>query len=159
MKLLVMSDSHGNVARMRLAAGQVKPDAILHLGDKIADAAKLQQSLPGTEFHSVKGNCDFSDFGEIELFLTLGGVKIYMAHGHTLGAKSGVGALAARARGLGADLALYGHTHLAMIRHDLGLALMNPGQMLQHDKRLAASFGIVTIEAGKFNCTIEELPF
>ena len=158
MKLLVLSDSHQNIARMRYAAGQTDSDAILHLGDHINDAQKLRQQLPKKTFYMVKGNCDFQNNGKNELFLILEGVKILMTHGHTYGVKRGLGDLIERARQLGADLTLYGHTHRAALRQENGLWLMCPGQMERHDNSLAASYGIVTIEDGSFECGIEMLP-
>jgi len=158
MKLLVMSDSHENIDRMRYAAGQTKPDAILHLGDHISDAQKLSRQLPKTKVYMVKGNCDFRGKEENELFLTLGGVKILMVHGHTYGVKSGLAALIERSRLLGADIALYGHTHRAALNQENGLWLMCPGQMERHDADLLASYGIVTIEDGNIVCGIEMLP-
>ena len=158
MKLLVMSDSHRNIDRMQYAAGKTKPDVILHLGDHISDAQKLCQQLPGVVVYMVKGNCDFQANGKNELFLTLEGVKVFLTHGHTYGVKSGLTALTERALQLGADIALYGHTHRAAVRHECGLWLMCPGQMERHDNHLSASYGIVSIEAGSFNCGIEMLP-
>ena len=158
MKLLVMSDSHRNIDRMQYAAEKIKPDAIVHLGDHISDAQKLNQQLPDKVFYMVKGNCDFQANGKNELFLTLEGVKIFLTHGHTYGVKTGLAALIERARQLDADIALYGHTHRPNVRHERGLWLMCPGQMERHDSRHAASYGIVTIENGNFECGIEMLP-
>ena len=158
MKLLVFSDSHRNIDRMRYAANQTNPDAILHLGDFISDAQTLRQEFLSTVFYMVKGNCDFHAAGKDELFLIIGDVRVFMTHGHRYGVKSGLAALIERSRQLGADLSLYGHTHRASVRDERGLWLMCPGQMERHDNSLAASYGIVTIEAGSFECGIEMLP-
>jgi len=158
MKLLVLSDSHRNISRMRHAVNQTNPDAILHLGDHIDDAQTLRQEFQSIVFHIVKGNCDFQATGKDELFMIIGGVKIFMTHGHKYGVKSGLAALVERSRQLGADLSLYGHTHRALLRDERGLWLMCPGQMERHDNRLTASYGVVTIEGGDFECGIEMLP-
>ena len=158
LKLLVMSDSHQNIERMRYAARQTSPDAILHLGDHISDAQKLSRQLPNSVIYMVKGNCDFQTKGQDELFLIQGNVKILMTHGHTYGVKRGLADLIERARQLGADLALYGHTHRAALRQENGLWLMCPGQMERHDDGLMASYGVVAIEDGSFVCGIEMLP-
>ena len=158
MKLLVLSDSHRNISRMRCAADQTNPDAIIHLGDHIGDAQALCQQLPNTVFYMVTGNCDSHAVGKDELFLMIGDVKIFMTHGHRYGVKSSLAALVGRARQLGADLALYGHTHRASVREERGLWLMCPGQMERHDNRFVASYGVVSIEGGNFECGIEMLP-
>ena len=153
MKLLVISDSHGKVDRMHLAAEQTKPDAILHLGDCLADALELQRRFPGIQFYMVKGNNDWQPVGENELLLTLEGVTIYMTHGHHYRVKNELHTLAERARQSSADLALFGHTHQSLIRQEPGVWLMNPGQMLRHP----ATYGVVTVEKGRFYCEIIRL--
>ena len=46
MKLLVFSDSHGNIEHMRRAVEQERPDQILHLGDVMRDAVELSVAYP-----------------------------------------------------------------------------------------------------------------
>jgi putative phosphoesterase len=154
LKLLVMSDSHKNIDRMQQAAEQTQPDAILHLGDHIGDARELQRRLPGMAIHMVPGNCDYYATGDDELLLTLGGVKIFMAHGHVFGVKNGLDALIKQAQRQKADIALFGHTHQALMQQHNGMWLMNPGQMEQNNKIRAASYGIVTIKDGEIECWV-----
>ena len=159
MKILVLSDSHTSVDRMKYAYGQAAPDAVLHLGDHFADAQKLMAwAPPGAAYHMVNGNCDPNPYTETEKLLTCEGVKIYMTHGHIYDVKNGTSSFVKRALELGADLALHGHTHQGKISTIPGLTFMCPGQMERHDSRLASSFGIVTISDGKFECHIEALP-
>lgn len=158
MKLLVLSDSHRNIDHMQYAVVQTKPDAILHLGDHISDAYELQHRNPDTVFYMVKGNNDWYGDGENELLLTIEGVKIFMTHGHTYNVKYGLDDFINRARHHEADLALFGHTHQAMVRQTPGLWLLNPGQMCIHGNRIAASYGIVTIRDGSFDCNTVILP-
>ena len=60
MKLLVFSDSHGNIEHMRRAVEQEKPDQILHLGDVMRDAVELSRSYPNIPLELVPGNCDYA---------------------------------------------------------------------------------------------------
>ena len=158
MKLLVFSDSHRNIDRMLFAAKQINPDAIIHLGDHISDARELQMRLPEMICYMVTGNCDSQSSGKSELFLPLEGTNIFLTHGHNYGVKRGLTALKDKARAMGADLALYGHTHRAALQNEHGLWLMCPGQMERHDNVQAASYGIVRIENGSFECGIEVVP-
>ena len=48
MKLLIFSDSHGNVANMEDAVRLERPDRVLHLGDLARDAQSLQEKFPGS---------------------------------------------------------------------------------------------------------------
>jgi putative phosphoesterase len=154
VKLLVLSDTHRNMDGALRIARLALPDALLHLGDHYADAMELRRRLPELPVYAVRGNCDLGGAGETELLLELGGVRLYMTHGHIHGVKSSTAALAARARELGAALALYGHTHIAALRQQPGVWLMNPGQLERDDTRRPAAFGVVNVSNGAFDCQI-----
>ena len=156
-KLLIMSDSHRNISRMLYAAEKTKPDAIIHLGDHITDASELSRLYSDAIYYMVKGNCD-PGAGKNEMLLEFGGVNVYVTHGHIFSVKRGLDALIGEALRKGASLAVYGHTHKPQIVQTPGLWLMNPGQMERHDSNRPASYGIVTIENGSFECGIEYLP-
>ena len=47
-KILVLSDSHGNVNNMVTAVSRLHPDMIIHLGDCWADAEQLHRKFPMT---------------------------------------------------------------------------------------------------------------
>ena len=58
-KVLVLSDSHGDVDAMERAVARERPDLILHLGDLCRDFDELQRRLPITQaMQNVCGNCD-----------------------------------------------------------------------------------------------------
>ena len=44
MKLLILSDSHGEQEFMQLAVRRERPDAVIHLGDHCADAVLRRNS-------------------------------------------------------------------------------------------------------------------
>ncbi|MDR0248794.1 MAG: YfcE family phosphodiesterase [Oscillospiraceae bacterium] len=157
LKLLVLSDSHNRINLMSRAAEREKPDAVAHLGDHIADAHRLKAVMPDTAFYMVSGNCDFAPGKTAELTVTLDGVTIYMTHGHIHGVKSSLDGLISCARKNGADLALYGHTHIPLLQSAGKLRVMCPGQMERHGANQSATYGVVTIERGAFDCRIERL--
>ena len=142
---------------MLYAAVQVKPDAVIHLGDHISDARELQRQYPDADYYTVPGNCDSSAAGETEMLVTLDGVRVFLTHGHRYGVKSGLHTLIETARNRGAALALFGHTHRALVRQLPGLWLMNPGQMARHGSGLPASYGILSVNNGSFDCGVEYL--
>ena len=59
MKILVLSDSHGNVDNMIRAVERESPRAIFHLGDCWRDGQRLHDRFPEIPFEQVPGNCDF----------------------------------------------------------------------------------------------------
>jgi len=62
-RVLVLSDSHGNVGNMIRAVKREEPDMILHLGDCVVDADALRREFPHITMVNVPGNCDH---GEIQ---------------------------------------------------------------------------------------------
>lgn len=131
MKILVLSDSHSSLRFMRYCVEKVKPDAIVHLGDHYDDGEALAETYPGIPVHQVAGNCDRyrCPMGSREMLCYgLGGVKVFMTHGHRQRVKSGIGALLAEARRYEALAVLYGHTHVPDChREKEGLWVLNPG--------------------------------
>ena len=67
MKILVLSDSHGNIDNMIRAVERESPRAIFHLGDCWRDGQRLHQRFPGIPFEQVPGNCDRSEEHTSEL--------------------------------------------------------------------------------------------
>lgn len=53
-RILVLSDSHGNVNNMVTAVGRLHPDMIIHLGDCWADAEQLHRKFPMTVMEQVR---------------------------------------------------------------------------------------------------------
>ena len=87
-RVLVLSDSHGNVNNMILAVRREMPEMIIHLGDCWADAEQLQKKCLGIPLEQVPGNCDCrQEF--LERILLIEGKKILICHGHTYNVKAG----------------------------------------------------------------------
>ena len=131
MRILVLSDSHSALCFMRLCVARVKPDAVVHLGDHYDDAEVLAEENQHLIVHQVPGNCDR---GRCRLHTPqildypIGGVRLYMTHGHLHHVKSGIGGLLADARRSNAQAVLYGHTHRADCHQEQdGLWVLNPG--------------------------------
>ena len=131
MKILVLSDSHASLRRMREWIEVVKPDAVVHLGDHYDDGQALQEEYPRLSFWLVPGNCDRwrAPVGAPEILCTkVCGVRLFMTHGHNHHVKQGMGALLSDARRMQAQAALYGHTHMPVCQQEPdGLWVLNPG--------------------------------
>ena len=157
VKILVLSDSHSSLTFMRIAMERIRPDAVVHLGDYYEDGRCLMEDYPHIRFFQVVGNCDrysMPPFADEILSIPIGGVQVYMTHGHKHRVKSGTEQLLAAARLSRAELVLYGHTHEAeCYQEDDGLWVMNPGSC----RGFGGSVGLVTVENEKItDCRILE---
>jgi putative phosphoesterase len=163
MKCLIFSDSHGySDAMKRIISYHKDAEAIFFLGDGLDDIFSCKQ-YDNIIVHAVRGNCDgytrFSPYGEeipTHRVITIGSYKIFMAHGHTLSVKSGYDELCREATRNGADIALFGHTHLPTLEYiekgsirgvDRDLVLFNPGSL---SGVLDGSFGNLSISDDGF---------
>lgn len=148
MRILVVSDSHGNIASLHAAvqlAGEV--DCAIHLGDYAGDSRALSK-MTGVPVYAVRGNCDFSREYEPEQVISLEGVRIFATHGHKYDVGTGVYRLALRAEEMGCDIALYGHTHVSAIEAQGHLLIVNPGSPSQ--PRMGRKRSVAVLElAGK----------
>ena len=146
MKILVVSDSHGDVENMCRAVEQTRPQMVLHLGDGWHDAELLARRYPELPLEMVPGNCDYGEHGQTTRLLLLGGKRVLMCHGHTLGVKSGLGILLRTALEQEADAVLFGHTHKPFVDIRNGVAMLNPGSVGSYTR---PTYGTLTVGDGK----------
>ena len=73
MRILVLSDSHGCVEPMEQCVERVQPQVILHLGDCVRDAQRLEERYPDIPLLGVPGNCDYGGLDQPERLTELGG--------------------------------------------------------------------------------------
>ena len=60
MRILVVSDSHGNDGNLRRAIlAQPKAEVVIHLGDGEEELLRAKRSFPEKMFLAVRGNCDW----------------------------------------------------------------------------------------------------
>ena len=159
---LVLSDTHGHERLLRRVAGIInfRPAGILFLGDGLRDMEALSDipSLRDIPLYAVSGNCDcfFSMRATEPLsrLLPLGSHKIYMTHGHQLGVRNGLDSAVQTALAAGADVLLYGHTHVAhqqMLRttdadgNERYLLIANPGSLGEPRDGMSSRFGVLTL--------------
>lgn len=147
MKLLVVSDSHGDQRALEAAVDQnPEASAVIYLGDGMRDIEALQEERPSLRIYAVRGNCDFASFAALEGLAPFAGTLVFYTHGHIYDVKSGLERLAAAAAARGAGVALFGHTHEPTLREVGGVWLFNPGSVSTYAGR--GSFGVLTLGAG-----------
>ena len=124
-KILVLSDSHGNVNNMVTAVRNTHPDQIM--------------------MEQVPGNCDCSQ-EPVERILLIEGKRILICHGHTFNVKAGYLNLEYAAEERRVDAALFGHTHRVFYDKHNRISYMNPGSIGSPPYGVPASYGILQVD-------------
>lgn len=135
MKIAVLSDTHGNyplAARLLDLLGEF--DLIIHLGDTSEDAEMVELALE-RKLVAVPGNCDFRGDLPRQVVLDIAGKKIFITHGDRFHVKSGLDRILQEAKSAGADIVLYGHTHIPGVEVRDGILFINPGTLRESANR------------------------
>lgn len=131
MRIIVLSDSHGNARTVAEILKNHREDAaaFIHLGDGMKEWMSLKRKFRDLPMYEVRGNCDgLCDVPAVRL-LELGGFRLFCTHGYLYSVKSELDTLAYAAQEQQADIALYGHTHVARQDEIGGVTLLNPGSV------------------------------
>lgn len=150
----MVSDTHGRLAPLRALAPQVgEVDWLLHAGDHRSDVPGVARifGLPPARCQAVVGNCDYPETEPLESVMELGGVRIWLTHGHKYGVKTSWQRIYYRAHELGARVAIFGHSHLPVNTEEGGLLLFNPGSPSFPRLNSSGSCGILEIQDGQPN--------
>src|SRR5659263_307561 len=127
MRIGVISDTHRNASKIELLGDKIKAlDVLIHLGDNVDDISIIEKYYKG-RIINVKGNCDFSTSTPYDRLEDICGKRIFITHGHKYSVKQGLLKLRYKALETGADIVLYGHTHIGKIDFEEGVWYINPG--------------------------------
>ena len=156
MRILILSDSHGNKAALqKILMRHCDIKEIFFLGDCVKDIEGLKDSFADRVFHIVSGNCDPFSTALSSDICAIGGIKIFYTHGHRFFVKGGYNSLIEAARLRGCTLAICGHTHIPYTTYDNGVYLVNPGSVsLPRDGK--ASYAIADIVESGISVSIME---
>ena len=113
MKLLVISDNHGNNRNFVKILGQEAPfDILVHAGD-LCNTESYYQQVAGDEipFEYVYGNCDYESMNMRRTFVA-DRYRVLLTHGHLLGVDYGPDTLIEEAKKEHCRMVIYGHTHV-----------------------------------------------
>ena len=151
MRLVVLSDTHGNTRAINGIQHLFdSADKVIHLGDHFYDMDSFAPSLKD-KLITVYGNCDG---GGEDKIITLDNVKILICHGDKYHVKLGLTRIFLKAKEIGANLVLFGHTHRAKIDYSEGITLLNPGSMTRFGKN---SYAIIDIDDGVITPNLVEI--
>ena len=158
-KILVLSDSHGRVGKLKKIITENKADIILFLGDGEFDFEGVLAELEIDPFgddpqiFQVRGNCDHASTEAVSVILTVEGLRFYVTHGFDQGVKYGLDKITERAALENCQAALFGHTHRVCKGKKNNILLFNPGSVANGD------YGVLIVDNGKVtakNATLEK---
>ena len=129
MKILILSDTHGQTEDAEAVIRREKPDQVIHLGDCLRDAEDLRQTFPSLPICAVPGNNDWFFDESKEKVILLNGTRIFLCHGHTTRVKYGFDLQIAKALRENCAISLFGHTHSPYAEEERGVLLVNPGSL------------------------------
>lgn len=153
MRLVVLSDTHAprrwRSCPERVARHAQTADVILHAGD-VCTSDVLDELSAYAPVYVVRGNNDGPDVAAWgapdQLELTFEGVRVAMVHdsGPAKGRTSRL-----RRRFPEADLVVFGHSHIPLMREDHGMVLFNPGSPTDRRRQPHGTIGIIEVEHGR----------
>ncbi len=146
MKIYVLSDSHNSFGFSAFLPIAQNADMVIHLGDGLRDINDLKSVL-SCPFYFVTGNCDFSNV--YEQIITVENHKIFITHGDNYDVKYSLSRLKQKAQKEGADIVLYGHTHIPDITFQDNIWFINPGSLTRPREDKKPTYCILTLSGGK----------
>ncbi len=130
MKILVLSDIHGNKKRFKslletphIASCDVK----VSLGDQEINNKLLNQY----DINAVKGNAPFDSGEGHTKILDVAGWRLMIAHGHKMRVERDYKTIHYRMEEEHVDIAMHGHTHRMAYSENDGKVIINPGAVNQ----------------------------
>jgi putative phosphoesterase len=165
LKIIVVSDTHGNIGGLRQAVRDILStgdiDLFIHLGDDYDDAGVFEEfeqtylRVPGvfSSFYADRSvpNRRVEDLQGWRFLLT----HTVTSHANDLPDDLKPEALIA---GKQVDAVLYGHTHRPELADKNGILFVNPGHLKTEDKKgHSASYAILDISGNEIKGRIVEL--
>lgn len=129
MRILIVSDTHGNHRNLDCVLEQIGPiDLFLHLGD-VEGGDVYMEAVVDCPAYILAGNNDFFSDLPRELEIQIGKYKVFMTHGHGYYVSMNTERLKEEGRRRGVDIVLYGHTHKPDLDIADDLIVINPGSI------------------------------
>ncbi|HEV2536776.1 MAG TPA: metallophosphoesterase family protein [Streptosporangiaceae bacterium] len=153
MRVVVLSDSHAprcwRTCPPTVAGYLRQADLILHAGD-VCTASVLTELAEYAPVTAVVGNNDdpsVAEWGAAEIAeLHLDGLRVAMVHDS--GAAAGR-LPRMRRRFPGADLVVFGHSHIPLDESAPGLRIFNPGSPTDRRRQPHGTLGFLKIDSGR----------
>ena len=148
MKVLIVSDTHRKHKNLEIALERQQPiDLLIHLGDAEGCEDYIAE-LAGCPLEIVAGNSDFFSRLEREKMILIGNYKVFLTHGNYYYVQFGLADIKSVAKSKGADIVMFGHTHIPVIDYDDDIIALNPGS-LSHPRQEGHQPSYILMEIDK----------
>ncbi|KFB07206.1 metallophosphoesterase family protein [Malacoplasma iowae] len=157
MKILIVSDTHGNISNLTKVINNNKYDYVIHAGDFCVGYSEIKKYVD----YVVAGNNDFE--GEKELFFEIDGIKFVLLHGEYFDSffdySSRYKKMVDHYSDKNVDVIISGHTHIEYCELISNVLCINPGSLyLPRNHSRTKTYAELIIENKKIiDCVIKEL--
>ncbi|TCI65709.1 metallophosphoesterase family protein [Exiguobacterium sp. SH0S2] len=147
MRFLVVSDSHGLTDELStiFTRHETEIEDAFHCGD--SQLALVDEHL--LPYRTVRGNCDFGGDLPLERVEATPEGTVLIVHGHHHDVKFDLNRLRYRAEEIGANVVLYGHSHVAGAVIEDGVLYVNPGSIRMPRGRSDKTYALIDLDAGQ----------
>ena len=152
MKIIIISDSHGNKIAIDKIFKTQEFDYLFFLGDGLND---LGDYIYLDNVYAVSGNCDFFSNVPNEREFYIKDIKFFITHGNKYFVKKSLDFLKGRAMEENIDFACFGHTHNKVVERYNHTIFINPGTF--YHKLNNKSYGLILNIKNKNDYQIEDL--
>ena len=147
MRILIVSDSHGNNKYLVETLQRVNNiDLMIHLGD-YGGSEEYIKSIAPCPIEMIAGNNDQYKGLPYDKVIQIGDYKVYLTHGHRYGVYFGTRSIKKAAKTRQADIVMFGHTHVPVIDMKDSVWAINPGSTsLPRQRERIPTFMIMDID-------------
>lgn len=153
MKVVVFSDAHGDkLAVDRIIDWNTDADYLLSLGDTELPLEYLVKH----DIVMITGNSRHDAGFMSERMIEIGGVRLFMTHGHKYNVNRSLDKLKKYAYENNYDVVLFGHTHILEIEEAGKMLFLNPGSCARPRNSLPPTYMILNINEGELTRTVKD---
>jgi uncharacterized protein len=124
MRVLVISDSHGDDRMLNRIVEQTDCDHVIHCGDFCTDTDRL----PDRSLTVVRGNCDWELVPEEKIWEGAGR-RFFVTHGHRYQVNTSLLSVKYKGKEVEADIVCFGHSHFPLCEQSGNMLFLNPGSI------------------------------
>ncbi|WP_155286428.1 YfcE family phosphodiesterase [Lacticaseibacillus zhaodongensis] len=147
MRIIAVSDTHGDELVLKEIVTEY-PDCAAYF--YAGDSELAANDAVFKTYQAVVGNMDFDQSFPKTLTADVAGFRVFMTHGHFYNVRVTLDKLLAAGQSAGAQLIIYGHTHVALAEEHAGVVIVNPGSISQPRgplAKLGGTFAIIDVDA------------